>query len=169
MNTKDYYNNCEKCGRRFPTASQKCNYCDSCMQEFPHAMPACIKEKQPDCLAKAVIPSITVETADGITNLANCFVHVNATNTTYYIDDKHRLMITWAGPIEDEHYDYVSNPLDLRNQTCFCLVALRDTPDDQNPIIVPGEVHFDSQGQYHIIGFDWDAYIDSRNYEDDEQ
>lgn len=63
-------------------------------------MPACIRNKQPDCLAKAVIPSITVETTDGITNLANCFVHVTGINTTFYIDDKHRPMIIWAGPVE---------------------------------------------------------------------
>lgn len=65
-------------------------------------MKACIRKKQPDCLASAVIPAITVETADGITNLANCFVHVTSINTTFYIDDKHRPMMVWAGDIEAE-------------------------------------------------------------------
>ena len=163
MDKKDYYNNCEKCGRRFAPVSSGCNYCNSCMQEFPCAMPACIKNKEPDCMAKAVIPSITVETADGITNLANCFVHVNENNTTYYIDDKHRPMITWAGPVEIEHYDYVANPLNLRSQTCYCLVAVRMTVGGTAtaPIILPGEVYFDAKGKHHVMGFDFDAYVDA--------
>lgn len=78
----------------------KCNYCNHNLSEYPCAMPACIRNKQPDCLAKAVIPSITVNTVDGITNLANCFVHVTDINTTYYVDDKHRPMIIWAGDVE---------------------------------------------------------------------
>lgn len=65
-------------------------------------MEACIRNQQPDCKAKAVIPSVTVETTDGLTNLANCFVHVTSINTTFYIDDKHRPMITWAGNVEVE-------------------------------------------------------------------
>ena len=162
MDTKSYYDNCEKCGRRFAPVTPGCNYCNSCMQEFPCAMPACIKNKQPDCLAKAVIPAVTVEKADGITNLANCFVHVTENNTTYYIDDKHRPMITWAGPVDIEHYDYINNPLNLRSQTCFCLVSVRMTIGGtaRAPLILPGEVYFDSQGHYHVVGFDIDAYID---------
>lgn len=162
MDKKDFYNDCEKCGRRFQPVTPGCNYCDSCVQEFPCAMPACIKKQQPNCMAKAVIPSITVETPDGITNLANCFVHVTRTNTTYYIDDKHRPMITWAGPVDLDHYDYVNNPLGFRSQTCFCPVTVRMTlgGDVRPPIIVPGEVYFDSTGKYHVVGFDIDAYID---------
>lgn len=76
-------------------------------------MPACIRNKQPDCTAQAVIPSITVETVDGITNLANCFVHVTSTNTTYYIDDKHRPMMIWTGPIE------VDLPSDVQTEDDF--------------------------------------------------
>ena len=93
------YSQC--CGRPMHYAPQpKCNYNDCCLNEYKYKMPACIRNKQPDCTAMAVIPSITVETVDGITNLANCFVHVTSTNTTYYIDDKHRPMIIWAGPVE---------------------------------------------------------------------
>ena len=80
----------------------KCNYNDCCFQEYKHSMQACIRNKQPDCTAKAVIPSITVDTTEGLTNLANCFVHVTSINTTFYIDDKHRPMITWAGPVETD-------------------------------------------------------------------
>lgn len=120
---------------------QKCNYNDCCINEYPYKMQACIKQKQPDCLAKAVIPSITVETADGITNLANCFVHVTNINTTFYVDDKHRTMLVWSGPVEAEDYDIASNPLGLRSQACFTRV---------NNIYT--EVYFDKHGDAHIIG-----------------
>ena len=95
------YSQC--CGRPMYYAPKpKCNYNNCCLDEYKYAMPACIRSKQPDCLAKAIIPSITVDTIDGITNLANCFVHVTSINTTFYIDDKHRPMITWAGDVEVE-------------------------------------------------------------------
>lgn len=95
------YSQC--CGRPMHYAPKpKCNYNSCCLNEYRYTMPACIRNKQPDCLAKAVIPSVTVETVDGITNLANCFVHVTGINTTFYIDDKHRPMIVWAGDVEIE-------------------------------------------------------------------
>lgn len=84
--------------------------------EYPCKKLACIKEQKPDCMAAAVIPSITVETADGITNLANCLVHVLSTNTTYYVDDKHRILITWAGPVDIPGYDMETNPDGYKNQ-----------------------------------------------------
>lgn len=103
MDKKEYYNNCESCGRPMVYAPEKkCNYCNCCIGEYHHKMNACIRNKKPDCMAKAVIPSVTVETLDGITNLANCFVHVTANNTTYYIDDKHRPMLVWSGDVEVE-------------------------------------------------------------------
>lgn len=90
-------------------------------------------------MAKAVIPAITVETVDGITNLANCFVHVTSINTTFYIDDKHRPMIIWAGTVESESYDVESNVLKLRSQFLFI------TADSEL-------VYFDKTGSGHIIG-----------------
>ena len=106
------YSQC--CGRPMHYAPKpKCNYNSCCLNEYHYTMPACIRNKQPDCLAKAVIPSITVETTDGITNLANCFVHVTGINTTFYIDDKHRPMIIWAGPVE------VDLPSDISTQEEF--------------------------------------------------
>lgn len=104
-------------------------------------MQACIRKKQPDCTAKAVIPATTVETVDGILNLANCFVHVTSTNTTYYIDDKHRPMITWAGPVESEAYDITTNTLNLRSQTLYTTING-----------VYSEVYFDKTGTAHVIG-----------------
>jgi hypothetical protein len=67
----------------------------------------------------AVIPAITVEDVSGIKNIADCFVHVSNINTTFYIDDKHRMMITWAGPVEANDYDYENNPLNLRSQVVY--------------------------------------------------
>lgn len=67
----------------------------------------------------AVIPAITVDDISGIKNIADCFVHVSNINTTFYIDDKHRMMITWAGPVEVEDYDVEENPLRLRSQAVF--------------------------------------------------
>ena len=138
------YSQC--CGRPMHYAPKpKCNYNSCCLNEYHYTMPACIRNKQPDCLAKAVIPSITVETTDGITNLANCFVHVTGINTTFYIDDKHRPMIIWAGPVEIGAYDVETNELGLRSQTCYTTM--------------PGavglvEVYFDRRGIGHIMGME---------------
>ena len=101
---------------------------------------ACIRNKTPDCEATAVIPSITVDSVEGITALANCFVHVTNINTTFYVDDKHRAMITWAGPVEIGIYDIAANELNLRSQLCFTKI---------NNVYT--EVYFDKQGVGHIM------------------
>lgn len=93
-------------------------------------------------MAKAVIPSVTVDSIDGITNLANCFVHVTNNNTTYYIDDKHRPMLVWAGPAEVEDYDIEANELKLRSQICFNLNTETRKGDF---------VYFDKHGVGHVI------------------
>ena len=117
MDTKDYYNTCEKCGRPIQYATEpKCNYCDACMNEYCGCKLGRIKEIEPTCDSTAVIPSITVESVEGITNLANCLVHVNDINTTFYVDDKHRVMITWAGPVDIPGYDMENNPNGYRDQ-----------------------------------------------------
>lgn len=74
------------------------------------------KMSQSPCPHEAVIPVLTVETADGIKNVAGCFVHVMQNNTTYYIDDKSRIITVWAGPVEYDDYDYENNPFGLRSQ-----------------------------------------------------
>ena len=114
MNDKYNTPNSSCCGRPMYYAPKpKCDYNNCCFNEYNHKMLACIKKKQPDCMAKAVIPSITVDTVDGLTNLANCFVHVSSINTTFYVDDKHRPMIIWAGPVE------VDLPSDISTQEEF--------------------------------------------------
>lgn len=92
--------------------------CNKCDYEYKGCTPAVIQgvTKFDPCKVKAVIPSLTVETASGIKNVAACFVHVLQTNTTYYIDDKSRITKIWAGPIEYTGYDYEANPLKLRSQ-----------------------------------------------------
>ena len=142
MNEKYNAPNSQCCGRPMNYAPKpKCNYNSCCLNEYHYTMPACIRNKQPDCTAKAVIPSITVETTDGITNLANCFVHVTSINTTFYIDDKHRPMIIWAGPVEIDNYDLEANENNLRSQTLYTTIDNTFT-----------EVYFDKQGVAHIIG-----------------
>ena len=117
----------------------KCNYNNCCLNEYNYTMPACIRNKQPDCLAKAVIPSITVETTDGITNLANCFVHVTSINTTFYVDDKHRIMTIWQGPVEttvpadvqtEEQFEEFIKSFGLRSQYLYVKIHNNDNNQD---------------------------------------
>lgn len=109
--------NCNKCGRPMVYAKEnKCNYCDSCMSEYCGCKLGRIKEIEPTCDSTAVIPSITVQSVEGITNLANCLVHVEDINTTFYVDDKHRIMITWAGPVDIPGYDMETNPNKYKDQ-----------------------------------------------------
>lgn len=116
----------------------KCNYCDACMNEYCGCKLGRIKEMDPTCDSTAVIPSITVDSVEGITNLANCLVHVTSTNTTYYVDDKHRIMITWTGLMTVHDYNFESNPLNLRNQIAY---------DSGNNIAAI----FDNNGNYYMF------------------
>lgn len=156
------YSNEEKilggcCGRPMAYAPEnKCKYNNCCMNEYRYKMPACIENKNPDCKAQAVIPSITVETVDGITNLANCFVHVSSINTTFYIDDKHRPLIVWAGDVEadlpsdvqtQEQFDDFVRGFKLRNQ--FLYVKF-DRQDDHRKIIQ--SFYFDRTGRIYLAG-----------------
>lgn len=104
MNNSEYYNNCEKCGRPFPKAKpcQPCTCQFGFGTEYCGKRKGCIRNKDPECPYNCVIASVTVETIDGIKSLADCFVHVTSINTTFYIDDKHRIMTIWAGPVEVE-------------------------------------------------------------------
>ena len=100
-------------------------------------MNACIRQCQNKCPI-AVIPSITVEDMNGIKGLADCFAHVASTNTTYYIDDKHRVTIIWAGPVEANNYDYENNPRKLRSQTVYDFSNNR-------------AIYYNTQGNYRLI------------------
>lgn len=106
--------------------------------EYCNKMPACIhKDIAPNCPALAVIPSLTVESVSNLKGLANCFVHVSENNTTYYIDDKHRIIIAWKGDVEYDNYDYTTNPLNLKSQTVIDFANKR-------------EIHYNKYGNYLI-------------------
>lgn len=87
--------------------------------EYGEKVCACFKPGTPKCPPQAVIPSLTIENKQGIKGLANCLVHIADINTTVYVDDRSRLTIIWAGPVEAEGYDFVGNPLGLRSQTVY--------------------------------------------------
>lgn len=87
--------------------------------EYSGRKPAKFAPGQPTCKAEAVIPTLNVADRNGIKGLVNCLVHVDNINTTFYIDDKGRITIVWAGPVEAEDYDYINNPLNLRSQMVY--------------------------------------------------
>lgn len=84
--------------------------------EYGAPVPGCFRPEKPECPFVAVIPAITVEDKSGMKNLADCLVHVANINTTFYIDDKHRITKVWAGPVEASNYDLEANELGLRSQ-----------------------------------------------------
>ncbi len=109
--------------------------------EYGEKMPACLREAKPKCPPVAVIPSITVEDKTGMKALSDCFVHVSNVNTTFYIDDKHRITTIWTGPIEYANYDIEKNELGLRSQTVVDTASNQVTYFDEKgaPIIVGGQ------------------------------
>lgn len=117
----DTYKPCTKCGRPQTYCKGNCGCkkqgCEC--REYGCKHNGCIREKNPECPFTAVIPMLTVDSVSNLKDLADCFVHVSSINTTFYIDDKHRMVITWAGPIEVDDYDYEANPLNLRSQTVY--------------------------------------------------
>lgn len=73
----------------------------------------------PQCPAKAVIPLYEVTTDENIKKLSNCFVHVQSTNRTYYIDSQHRFVMCWTGLVYVDDYDVATNPLNLKGQVAL--------------------------------------------------
>lgn len=133
---------CTKCGRPMTYCKDKCGCqkpkCGCGCREYGCRHNACIRETTPKCPYTAVIPIVTIETVDGIRELADCFVHVANINTTYYIDDKHRMIVTWAGPVEVNDYDYTNNPLGLRSQWAY------DFENNRG-------IYYNAQGVYRTI------------------
>lgn len=121
MNDNTYYKSCSKCGRpQTFCKGECCGKSQGCQcQEYGPKVCGVIRPGQPDCPYQAVIPSLTVESVSNLKDLADCFVHVSDINTTFYIDDKHRITTIWAGPVERNNYDYSENPLNLRSQAVF--------------------------------------------------
>lgn len=140
MNNDNLQTQCNSCGR--PMAYCSCGGCNKCSGikfcEYGEKKCGCIRNQKPECPYTAVIPSVTVEDVSNIKDLADCFVHVSSINTTFYIDDKHRIMTIWQGPVEIKDYDVEENPLNLRGQMMFDY--------DNNRI-----VYFDKQGRPEYI------------------
>lgn len=112
------YTPCTKCGRPMAYCKgQCCGQPQGCScQEYGPMKAGCLREIEPSCPYQAVIPTLTVEDKSNLKDLADCFVHVSNINTTFYIDDKHRTIVTWAGPVEYDNYDLDANTLGLRSQ-----------------------------------------------------
>ena len=143
MNDNTYYKSCTKCGRPQTICKGECCNKPKCgggcqCKEYGCKHNACIRQVEPSCQYTAVIPSITVEDVSNLKDLADCFVHVSTINTTFYIDDKHRVTTIWAGPVEVDDYDYQNNPLNLRSQTAYDF--------DNNRAI-----YYNKSGQYRLI------------------
>lgn len=136
---KEIRDNC--CSTRaFPRVEPDCKFNNDCLSETCGCALGRIKKDVNPCKSCCVIPALTVDTVDGITNLANCLVHVTSINTTFYVDDKHRPMITWAGAVEVDAYDIETNPLGLRAQDCYTTIGGAYKL-----------VRFDKQGVGHIM------------------
>lgn len=118
MNNDETYTPCTQCGRPMAYCKgQCCGKPKGCQcREYGPSVCGAIRQRQPECPHAAVIPSVVVEHADSLKDLCDTFVHVSDINTTFYIDDKHRPIITWAGPVEYDNYDLALNSLDLRSQ-----------------------------------------------------
>ena len=136
---------CGKCGRRlnYKDGSPCPCPCQPGIAEYGKKVAGCIRNKNPECPLNAVIPSVVVDSIDGISKLRDAFVHVSNINTTFYVDDKGRMMITWAGPVTYPDYDYRENPLNLRSQFLY-------TTEGSARLLF----FFDKQGQYNLIDID---------------
>lgn len=96
------------------------------------------KMDESPCPHLCIIPIVEVETADGIKSLAGCYVHVLSTNTTYYKDDRGRIITTWSGDLYIDDYDYQNNPLNLRAKTVYDIKNSR-------------QITYGTSGDYMII------------------
>lgn len=138
----DTYTPCTKCGRPMKYCKGQCcgkpRGCEC--KEYGPAVCGVIRQRQPECPYTAVIPSMVVEHADNLKDLCDTFVHVSDLNTTFYIDDKHRTIITWAGPVEYDNYDLVANSLGLRSQ------FLIDFANERG-------AYYDKTGNYRVFNF----------------
>lgn len=107
-------------------------------------MPAHIRKwAPPQCPVKAVIPLVEVATPENLKTLSNCFAYVQSTNTTYYIDNQHRFIVCWRGPVEASNYDLDANALGLRSQFII--------DDGKNQV-----AYYNKTGRYQILGGEGD-------------
>lgn len=124
--------------------------CD-CMKKVP----GCVRVQQPKCPFIAVIPTVTVEDITGLKELADCFVHVLNINTTYYIDDKHRIITIWQGPVEvdlpadvqtEEQWNAFVKSFNLRSQFLYIKFI------NQSQVRIIDSFYFDKTGVPYFAG-----------------
>ena len=120
-------------------------------------VPGCIRVQQPKCPFVAVIPTVTVEDNSGLKELADCFVHVLNINTTYYIDDKHRIITIWQGPVEvdspedvqtEEQFMEFVHSFNLRSQFLYVKFISQETPAKK----MINAFYFDRAGKIYFAG-----------------
>lgn len=142
MNNDETYTPCTQCGRPMAYCKgQCCGKPKGCQcREYGPSVCGAIRQCEPKCPFTATIPSVVVEHADSLKDLCNTFVHVSDINTTFYIDDKHRPIITWAGPVEYDNYDLALNSLDLRSQFLIDFANSRGA-------------YYNKTGNYQIFNF----------------
>lgn len=151
------YSQC--CGRpmRYAPPKPQCNWPCGPTSECCGCALGRIKKNADPCKSCCVIPSITVDTTDGLTNLANCLVHVTSINTTFYIDSQHRPMIIWAGNVEVDlptdvetqgQFDAFINSFDLRSQFLYVKFENSETPSKR----VVDSFYFDKTGKKYFAG-----------------
>lgn len=130
MNNDETYTPCTKCGRPMAYCKgQCCGKTKGCQcKEYCGKVCGAIRPGEPHCPYQAVIPSLTVESVSNLKDLADCFVHVSNINTTFYIDDKHRITTIWAGPVEvdlpesvdtQEEFEEFVKSFDLHSQHLY--------------------------------------------------
>lgn len=130
MNNDETYTPCTSCGRPMAYCKgQCCGKTKGCQcQEYGPKVCGAIRPGEPHCPYQAVIPSLTVESVSNLKDLADCFVHVSNINTTFYIDDKHRITTIWAGPVEadlpesvdtQEEFEEFVKSFDLHSQYLY--------------------------------------------------
>lgn len=118
--------------------------------QYREPVPGVFRPGEPKCPFIAAIPTLTVTNVEGLKGLADCLVHVTDNNTTYYIDDKHRVTITWAGPVEIDDYDYEANPKNIRSGEVWDF--------KNNRIII-----YDAVGNYAVFAGSIDDFNQLRN------
>lgn len=109
--------------------------------EYGEKVCGCVRKCKPFKCPQCIIPTVITDSVENLREFSGCFVHVSDINTTYYIDDHHRTIITWAGPLEIDDYDYENNPLRLRSQTVY---------DFANNLAI----YFNKVGEYRIINME---------------
>lgn len=138
MNNDETYTPCTSCGRPMAYCKgQCCGKPKGChCQEYGPKVCGAIRPIEPTCPYQAVIPSVVVENTSNLKDLADCFAHVTNINTTFYIDDKHRITTIWAGPVEvdlpenvqtQEEFEEFVKSFNLRSQFLYIKHFDQDT------------------------------------------